>query len=176
MLTTTPYTDSEDEEKHQKIRLQGSKTQPQPKDRKFSHFRLRRKPRDEYKSSKDLGAFIKRIERVSNLQKNLTAPWDASDAEGLFRRICRLENQDSASLLPQGNARPRKSGADPVDSLFDLKTGIWKDSLVTEEDMILSESRYTSNPLKVRDVPSGIDQESQYIGELSVSSLTLVFA
>jgi hypothetical protein len=95
-------------------------------------FRCRRKPVPDEKSSKELGAFIQRVERVSNLKKTSTDPWGPSDI-GLFSRILKLENQDPSSLLPQLKFSDGPAIADGIGSLFDSKTGLWNESVITED-------------------------------------------
>jgi len=163
----------EDEEKTQ---LQPQILESGPKDSKFP-FRRRRKRFCDSKSSKGLGDFIRNVERISNLQKKIADPWGASDVSGLFSRICKMENQDAASLLPQGSTKSGRNSDDPVGSLFDLKTGMWKEMMIREEDPKRPETEGFGNVLsETREAFYAIDEETQYIGELTVSPPSLHYS
>jgi hypothetical protein len=124
------------------------------------------------KSSKGLGTFIRRVERVSNLQKRIADPWGSFDIATLFSRICKLENQDVNSLLPQGTSKVGGNVDDPIGSLFDSKTGIWKDAVIREEDLKRPETvAFGSLVVEPRNASYVMDEETQYIGELNVSRL-----
>lgn len=146
----------------------------QPNHGKF-RFQLRRKPCHDEESSRGLATFIRKVERVSNLKKKSTEPWGASDVAGLFSRICRIENQDATSLLPQGPAKNNVVANDHIGTMVDLKTGLWKETVIREEEDSREERGVyeafdPGNLLPPRrDIVESIDEEIQYVGELSVS-------
>lgn len=120
--------------------------------------------------------FIHKTKRVSNLKSTIVEPWGASDATRLFAKICELENQDVASLLPQGAAKVGGISDDPVGSLFDLKTGLWKETVIVEEGLKRPETVELGNlSSEAENTVYSINEENQYVGELSVSSVYLWF-
>jgi hypothetical protein len=159
----------------EKTKYQDQKPQSQPKHSKLG-FRRRRKPLHNEESASELASFIGRFERVNSLKKTTAEPWGISDVTGLLSQICKLENQDAVPLLPQGIAKASGDTDDPISSLFDSKTGLWKEMVIGEEDSNWQENwEFDSLPSNLRNVVNTIDEESQYIGELSVSPKSLRF-
>jgi hypothetical protein len=110
---------------------------------------------------------------VSNLQKRISDPWGSSDISALLSRICKLENLDPNLLLAQGASKVDGNRQDPIRSMFDARTGMWKEAMVRAEDL---ERRRTGSFGTLfeepRDNTLAIDEETQYIGELNVSSIS----
>ncbi|KAF2177739.1 hypothetical protein K469DRAFT_676716 [Zopfia rhizophila CBS 207.26] len=139
---------------------------------RFRAFRARCKPVHNEELSHEFDHFIQKVERVSLLQKKFDRPWGSTDASKLLLQICKFEALDANLLLPQGN--PKYSGSvieDPLTSLFDSKTGIWKASILNDE---------TLHRLNTGDLDSShfhalgtavdlVDEEIQYVAELSVA-------
>ncbi|KAH8820670.1 hypothetical protein F5884DRAFT_745017 [Xylogone sp. PMI_703] len=163
--------DVENKEQQQSQIKPGSKPEPQPKNRIFQ-IRLRRKARTDEDASEKLGAFVKRVERIKRMQKKIDDPWGGPDVTSLFMKICRLEKRDASLLLPQDTKIDMISGNNSGSgSLLDLKTGIWKDLMAEEEYSKTWDTDTFSAPASVliKPVPQ-IDEETQYIGELYVST------
>jgi hypothetical protein len=157
----------------EKTKYQDQKPQSQPKHSKLG-FRRRRQPLHNEESANELASFIGRLERVNSHKKATAEPWGISDVAGLLSQICKLEGQDAVPLLPQGIAKASGDTDDPISSLFDSKTGLWKEMVIGEEDPKWQENwEFGSLPSNPRNVVNTIDEETQYIGELSVSPESL---
>ena len=135
------------------------------------HIRGRRKVKVD-EPTKDLDAFIQRVERVSNIRRNATEQWGKTDVLHLLSRICLLENQDVASFLPQAVQQPIKASPSDYKSVLDPKV-IWDTSGAQ-----MGASQAVAGTQNLQTVPAAaslvrvpvlVDEENQYIGELMVS-------
>lgn len=136
------------------------------------NIRGRRKCKPE-EPTKDLDAFIQRVERVSNLRRNVTEQWGKTDVLHLLSRICLLENQDVASFLPQAAQQSTKTSRGNYKSVLDPKA-IWDDAsgarMEASKTVAGAQNLQTASATAslVR-IPVLVDEETQYIGELMVS-------
>jgi hypothetical protein len=142
----------------------------EPKHHKF-RFRARRKPVHDRELIHEFDHFIQRVERVSLLKKKFDTPWGSTDVSKLLSQICKFEALDASLLLPQGNPGYSSSIAeDPLKSLFDSKSGIWKASVLNDGTLHRSNTgdRENSHSHAFESDVDQVDEEVQYVAELSV--------
>ncbi|KAF2396452.1 hypothetical protein EJ06DRAFT_240603 [Trichodelitschia bisporula] len=148
--------------------IRPSKPQEAQRNRRLL-FKGRRRPVKDHDSEDALSSFIKKVERVVNLKKSSAEPWGSTDMAGLLSKICKVENRDADILLPRPRLELGDMG-DPVESMFDARTGQWKEMVIHPDDPTAASKDGQGPATDYRRVPD-VDEETRYIGELSVSKL-----
>jgi hypothetical protein len=122
---------------------------------------------------------------ADSFQKTMTQPWQATEAENLLSHVCRLENMDPFSLLPQRTdpwtRRIRQAGGYPdqlVGIVFDEKTTACDYERHTRSAQIFPAVVEVTGRGAVRvrvstAVKNTTDEEVLLAGELYVSDLSI---
>jgi hypothetical protein len=97
--------------------------------RTFHGRRNAQKEGSKYALQDGVQDLVDKFNLVNSFQKTMTGPWQASEAENLLSHVCRLENMDPFSLLPQRSdawsRQIRQAGGYPdqaVGIVFDEKS------------------------------------------------------
>ncbi|KAF2269756.1 hypothetical protein CC78DRAFT_452837 [Lojkania enalia] len=99
-------------------------------------------------------------------EKKVDEPWESSDASKLLSKICKYEALDPSMLLPR-KIKQSDAADDPVASLFDSKTGAWKEAIFDSKAL----QRSNTQNFESLSLPKNeeVDEEIQHVAELSVS-------
>lgn len=119
------------------------------------------------KHNSEVDSFIQRLKRQSDLRKKERDSWAISDAVGFFTKICKLEGQEATLLLPKAVSASDRHREDDFRAFIDSRTTLAP--LTYPSSVTDLKSPAVIQAVQNLDI-GRIDEETRYIGELSVAT------